>query len=143
MIGNMTEIADVFGIGRSTLDGWIRRGCPGEKINNTWVIDSVKVFSWVVHDGKEELDLVQEKARESIKRQKKLDLEIEEKEGRLIDREKVKEIWGAHIMAAKAKLLSLPTKMTPELLGQDDLLSIKKIIKKHVYEALNELADGH
>ena len=145
MKGNMVEIAEIFGVARSTVDNWIHKGCPGEPPNkgcNQWQMDSAKVFRWLMNEGKPELDLVQEKARESIKRQKKLELEIEEKQRRLIPKEEVEKHWGEMISAARAKLLSLPTKISPGLLNRDSLPEVQAILKKHIYEALNELAQG-
>ena len=43
-------------------------------------------------------------------------------------------------MNIRAKLLSIPTKISPELVGKD-LLTIQAKLKAAVYEALEELAD--
>jgi phage terminase Nu1 subunit (DNA packaging protein) len=48
--------------------------------------------------------------------------------------------WSGHVVAARAKLLALPTKLGPRLIALTDVNTIAEIIKSAVYEALDELA---
>ena len=41
-----TEIAEHFNVSLTTVDAWLRRGCPGEKIGRTWDFDLGEVSDW-------------------------------------------------------------------------------------------------
>lgn len=141
MIVNRTKASDIFGVALTTIDAWLRAGCPGEQVNGKWEIESALMFKWNLLNGEEGLDLTQEKAKESVLRQERLGQEIDEKKDLLVDAEWARERWIIKYSAAKAKLLALPTKMGTAVLGVDNLAQAQSIIKKHIHEALNELAD--
>lgn len=66
--------------------------------------------------------------------------ELAEQRGELHRASVVQKIWSERNVNIRAKLLSIPTKISPELVGQD-LLTIQAKLKAAVYEALEELAD--
>ena len=66
--------------------------------------------------------------------------ELAEQRGELHRASVVQKIWGERNVNIRAKLLSIPTKISPELVGKD-LLTIQAKLKAAVYEALEELAD--
>ena len=49
-------------------------------------------------------------------------------------------VWADNVSNAKTRLLSIPVKIAPELVGQD-LLTMQNKLKDAIYEALKELAD--
>jgi hypothetical protein len=63
-----------------------------------------------------------------------------EMEGRLVDVEYVRKVWENVASAFRSKLLALPNKMSPFVLGAKDLPTAQAIIKQHVYEAIDELS---
>ena len=88
----------------------------------------------------EELDLQQERAKLTKKQTEKTEIQIEELKSVVVDADDVKEEWSKHIMSCRAKLLALPTKMASEVLTIDSLQEAQDVIKRHVTEALEELA---
>ena len=68
------------------------------------------------------------------------EIELAEQRGELHRASVVQKIWSERNVNIRAKLLSIPTKISPELVGQD-LLTIQAKLKAAVYEALEELAD--
>ncbi len=90
----------------------------------------------------DELDLQQERAKLAKKQTEKADLQINEMKGQLVDIELVKNSWAKQIIACRAKLLSLPTKMSSKVLAVDSLEEVQQIIKSHIHEALHELTDN-
>lgn len=68
------------------------------------------------------------------------ELELAEQRGDVIRKSAVSMAWGENVINCKAKLLSIPTKIAPELVGQD-LIIIQQKLKAAIYEALKELAD--
>ena len=54
----------------------------------------------------------------------------------------VAQVWQNHILAAKAKLLSMPAKLGPQLVNNTDAASIAARIREEIYAALIELAES-
>lgn len=93
-------------------------------------------------DG-EVLDLTAERARLAKAQADKTELEVEQLHGRLIPADLVIATWQALIAAARARLLSLPTKTAHVVIAATELPEIEAAIKDQVYEALKELdSDG-
>lgn len=67
-------------------------------------------------------------------------LEFEEKSGKLIDAEKIAEWWTRIISAAKTRVLAVPTKAAPLVLGCKTLAQVKEILEQQLYDALAELS---
>ncbi len=82
MIVNRNDIADIFGVAKTTVDAWVKKGCPVlEKPGRgkTSKYDSAAVHKWLLM-GKEDLDLQEERAKLAVEqtRQKKRENDIEE-----------------------------------------------------------------
>jgi phage terminase Nu1 subunit (DNA packaging protein) len=103
------------------------------------MFDTKVVFNWLVNDS-EELDLNRERAKLAQKQREKTALQVEEMKGELVSAEEVKTTWSGFVANCRAKLLSIPIKAAPDLVGADSLAVIQKILKRHVTEALSELA---
>ena len=69
-------------------------------------------------------------------------LEADEKEGKLVDAEQVKQVWNNHNANCKAKLLSIPAKLALELSGVEEPELIQVRLTEVIDEALVELAEG-
>jgi len=52
----------------------------------------------------------------------------------------VVKVWSDYILACRAKLLSIPTKLAYELAGESDPLAIESILREVIDESLGELA---
>ena len=66
--------------------------------------------------------------------------ELAEQRGDLHRASAVVKVWTDNVMNAKTRLLSIPSKIGPELVGKD-LLEIQAKLKSAIYEALEELAE--
>lgn len=66
--------------------------------------------------------------------------ELAEARGELHRAAAVIRVWAEIVMNAKTRLLSIPTKHAPELLGKD-LQTIKTRLKEAISEALHELSE--
>lgn len=85
-------------------------------------------------------DLEAERARLAKEQADKTAMDNEEKRGRLIDAEKVSVWWVQIVTNAKSKLLALPTKAAPLVLGCKTLAQAKDILEKLIHDALTELS---
>lgn len=115
---------------------------PIRKEGGRLYFDTTVALPMIYKDNrqKEGLDLQQERAKLAKEQRKKTRLQNEEIEGKLINAEEAKEEWTKYILNCRAKLLALPNKITPQVANQSSHSQIHNIIKKNVYDALNELA---
>jgi hypothetical protein len=68
------------------------------------------------------------------------ELELAEQRGEVHRAAAVMRVWADNVMNGKTRLLSIPTKISPELVGKD-LQEIQTKLKTEINEALNELAE--
>ena len=88
-----------------------------------------------------ELDKYEEEALWTRARRQKTELELQIMKGELHRSEDVKRVMNDMLGGFRARLLSLPSKTAPQILGKTEIPAIKEILKESVYEAMNELSD--
>lgn len=86
-------------------------------------------------DGMSEKDLLDRTRR------KKLELEISIIQGELHRADDVRRVTNDMLSAFRQRILSIPTKAAPRLIGITELAVIQDVIRKEVHEGLSELAD--
>lgn len=89
----------------------------------------------------EELDLTREKTLLTRANRQKVELELQIMRGELHRSEDVRCVMNNMLGAFRARVLAIPSKTAPQLLAQTDLAVVQDIIKKEVYEALQELSE--
>ena len=62
-------------------------------------------------------------------------------QGELCKTEDVVKAWESVLHACKAKLLSMPTKVSPVVANETDTATIKQLLEDQIREALDELAN--
>ncbi len=62
--------------------------------------------------------------------------------GELLSAEDAQAAIDAVIAASKAKLLGLPTRLAPSIVGLGDLVTARKVLADGIHEAIDELADA-
>ena len=88
-------------------------------------------------------DIVEESTRLKKFQADKAELEVNQLEGKLIPAELVKDTWSDFVGNAKAKLLNIPNNLAHQILAAEDFNQAEDLIKKSIYEALEELSqDG-
>jgi phage terminase Nu1 subunit (DNA packaging protein) len=88
-------------------------------------------------------DIVEESTRLKKFQADKAELEVNQLEAKLIPAELVRTTWSDFVSNAKAKLLNMPTNLAHQVLGVESFIEAEELIKKSVYEALEELSqDG-
>jgi len=88
-------------------------------------------------------DLIAERTRLAKEQGDKLAIENSIKRGELVYVSDVIQTWSEHIAGAKAKLLSLPSKIAPQLVNQPNANVIAARIRAEVDTALIELAESN
>lgn len=91
-------------------------------------------------DTGETLDPRQERALLDRARRALAEQELERRSGRLLDWQQVYDDTATTIVAARSRLLSLPTALAPVVAGETEPAVIENLIRARVYEALDELS---
>ena len=88
-------------------------------------------------------DLVAERTRLAKEQGDKLAIENSIKRSELVYVSDVVSAWSEHISNARAKLLSLPSKVAPQLVNQPNANVIASKLREDIDTLLYELAEGH
>jgi len=86
-------------------------------------------------------DIVEESTRLKKFQADKAELEVNQLEGKLIPAALVKNTWNDFVANAKAKLLNIPNNLAHQVLSVEDFNQAEDLIKKSIYEALEELSE--
>jgi len=154
-IGNSTratksEVADLFGVTIQTVSNWVRRGCPylkkGDK-HTPWDFDLLEVNEWleryrkapIEKPGQRKGDLEAAQLRLTEAKAAKAEQELEVLEGSLLEREQVVKTWTKVFSSIRARLLALPSRLTPIIFGKT-ASEIQPILEREIHDVLSELS---
>lgn len=74
-------------------------------------------------------------------RREKTELQVKIIRGELHRAEDVERVMNGMLGNFRGKLLSFPTKFAPKVVGKTDLMHVRNVLKKGIYEVMKELAD--
>nr|WP_278429990.1 hypothetical protein [Brevibacillus laterosporus] len=92
-------------------------------------------------DSESDVDYYEEKALHERAKREKAEIEVALLKGHMHKAEDVAAVMNDMVASCRAKLLSLPTKLAPSLLGKDDVSHVRELISKEIREALDELSN--
>ena len=138
VIVNYEEAANFLNLSKSTFFRLIEAGIIPRSDDGNYILGEVVEAYWRNQFDSEGLRAAQTRlvtAQAELK-----EAELAEQRGELHRASVVQKIWSERNINIRAKLLAIPTKISPELVGKD-LLTIQAKLKDAVNEALEELAD--
>ena len=138
VIVNYEEAANFLNLSKSTFFRLIEAGIIPRSDDGNYILGEVVEAYWRNQFDSEGLRAAQTRlvtAQAELK-----EAELAEQRGELHRASVVQKIWSERNINIRAKLLAIPTKISPELVGKD-LLTIQAKLKDSVNEALEELAD--
>ena len=143
---SINQIADLTGMDRTTVSKRLknmeyRDGAKRARLYETRNALPV-LYGLGVADG-ERLDPQQEKARLDKERRLIVELERQQKEGKLVDLDVVRDDWVASVNIAKGRLLALPSRLAPELVTLTDIRKTEDMMRAQLTEVLEELSDSY
>lgn len=92
-------------------------------------------------DEKKELDFDKEHALLERVKRRKAELDLAQRQGRLLEADDVEKLMADMILTCKARLLALPTAVAPKILGKTELPVVVAEIKNAVFAVLEELKE--
>lgn len=138
------EIAQFFGVSSVSIDNWIARGCPVAERTDDGRFKAMNlrdVVRWRYEESETGPSTLEEaRTRLANEQADKAALENAETRGELVRVAAVAESWGRMISAARARLLSLPTKAGPIARAARTDAEAAELVRQEVFEALAELA---
>jgi terminase small subunit / prophage DNA-packing protein len=144
-IVNKQRLSKILGKSERTLTEWQKEGMPIKKAgergqSNTY--DTEKVIDWLLKRASDsEGEMEKAKLRLIMAQAEMEELKVKEKKEELISLEKMKYLWANVLGSFRSRVLSIPTRLTPQIMIHKDPKKIERLIKDALYEALNELAE--
>lgn len=147
------DLARMFGVSLNTIGQWVNKGCPWITKGcpgKQWTFNTAEVVAWreehvaqQVQGDTSQLDIEEARRRKMAAEAAMMELDLAKRRGEVLEVEAVAEVIGDDYANVRAKLLSLPTKLAPILVGIEDPAECLMLIERGVTEALEELtADG-
>lgn len=139
------EISEIFGISTRRVQQLAKDGVFVRVGHGQFDLPaSINSFiEYRLDDTKEEgvLDKSTEEAMWTRARRQKTELELQIMRGDLHRSEDVRRVMNDLLGAFRARILSIPSKFSPQLVGLTEIPPIKEVLKQAVHEALEELSD--
>jgi len=149
---NRSQLAELCGVNLSTVDNWVRDGCPfiSRPVRQgvgRWEFSVAAVFEWRINRERQAVlgDVVTIDENEA--RRRKLaaeaglaELELHMANGAAVAIKDQEKIWVQMVGAARAKLLSLPTKLCRLVAIEVEPAACQALMEDGISEALGELA---
>ena len=148
----LTEVAEILGVGRTTVGGWIKRGCPyiqraDRNTRTPWMFDLSAVIAW--KEQQAVLAAVGESADAEIAgvRLRKMaaeaalaELTLSKQRGDAVSIGHIEQVWTDIVSTFRSKMLVLPQRIAPVIAGENSEKAIIKALQMHIFEALEELS---
>ncbi|MCC7202430.1 MAG: terminase small subunit [Nitrospirae bacterium] len=147
MIVNKKQLSDILGKTEQTLTLWQKEGMPIKDIascrgrKNSY--ETAEVINWLIERerGDDTSSYNAERTRLTRLQADKTSIEIATLTKELIPAEEAERHWGELVAAFRARMLAVPTKVSYQVLGLEDLHAIQRLLEDQVHEALNELKE--
>lgn len=140
-----TDMAAVIGVTARRLDQLAKEGKLHKLPNGCFnLIETVQAWiRWEREKSRGDMPatLAEAKIRLAAAQTEKLELEIGVLTGELHPAASVEAVWSDMIGAFKARIMSIPTKLAPLLVGRRNPNEIQSILKGATNEALQELSE--
>lgn len=144
-------LGEIFGVDRKWIEDLTNRGILEKQGRGTYdLIKNVNLY--VTHlkakgsASEDAKSVVNEKDRQEMllksAKREKAEMELQLLKGQLVSTEDVKQVYGGMVLTFRSKMLSMPTKIAPKLIGQQNLITVQDILSEEIYAALRELSNS-
>lgn len=86
------------------------------------------------------LDPAEERAALDRSRRRAIEMRTAERRGQLIHCDRVAALWAGQVQIARGRLLSLPSRLAPEVVRAGDVVTAERLMREAIREILAELA---
>lgn len=145
-----TELAEFFGVSATTVEHWIRVGCPfiqrGGK-GKAWLFSTADVYDWRLDRMREELagkapaDETELKRRLSTAKTEAAELELAKARGDVAPIEQMTKAWIKAFAEIRANMRNIPSRAVAQLIGETDESRFKTVLLAEIDQALESCAN--
>ena len=146
-IANRGEMAGILGISPTTLDRYVQAGCPFLERGSgrrEYKFNSAEVIRWVLareaSPGRGQTD--DSRRRYTLAAAELKEYQLAEKRGSMISVEDVAPIVADELANVRSRLLAIPDRVAPKIVGMSDPAAIEAALRDEVIAALSELTQG-
>lgn len=149
MVLGKQELATFLGISFPSIGHWVARGCPYVTkggLGKKWEFNTAEVVAWREAQAADKAqgdvsstDIDEARRRKMAAEAAMTELDLQVRRGELVEIETVAEAVGEDYANVRAKLLSMPSKLAPQLAVSDDPLACLALLETGIHEALEEL----
>jgi len=118
-------------------DGTIKREADG-KFDISSAVEAYYRFK-LLTDA--EVDYQKEHAKHEAAKRELAEIELLTVKNTLLYASEVKQMMVSMIVNVRSRLLSLPSRCAPQIIGQRDMSKIVEVLRVEVFQALNELSE--
>lgn len=148
---NRAELAEILGVSLPTITSKVNKGMPyiqrGQR-GKEWLFDTAAVYEWekeqAILNVTGDLSSVTD---DELKRRKLaaettiVELEAGKKRGDLIPKEEIEKNLSDMAIATRTRLLLVPRRCAPRLLGCTDEIAVRRLIEQEQLEALTDVSN--
>ena len=141
---SVSDLAILFGVSQRRIQEFAQLGIIEKTGRGRYNLsDCVQRFVHFLREKRAQypIDLQNERARLTKLQADKADLELMEARGEVIRAEDVASTWADLVIAARSRLLAIPTSLTPAVLAADKQNVVTELLRDAIEDALTELAD--
>lgn len=153
---NRSGLADALAVAPTTVDAWVRRGCPSKKQatgrgsgKSEWQFDLPEVVEWLREEAVQnavgdiaKIDADEARRRKLAAEAALAEYDLAEKRKEMIRVEDAAEIVSKEYLAARSRFLAIPTKLGPMLAAVTTPEEAADLLRGAIEEALSELASA-
>lgn len=144
---SITQLADLTGRTFRTVKDRLKDLEPAWQDGRAVMYDPQKALPLIYDLEKpkegegQKLDLTKERARLASAQADKTEIQVLALRKEMLPAEEVERVWTGMVMNFRAKILVLPSRLATRLAGMKKAIEIQELLKKTMYEALDELSD--
>jgi phage terminase Nu1 subunit (DNA packaging protein) len=149
-MATQSQFAAHVGINQAAVADLVRRGVIESEGRNTIDLDAARL-AYIAHlrslasggsgDPDADLDLSKERARLAKEQADKQEMLNAVMRGELLERGAVDDAVIAAFARVRAKMLSVPSKCAPLVVGVETATEVQETLRRSVHDALQELSD--
>ena len=142
---NQTEIGDIFGVNRATVNAWDKRQCPSTGTGRDKRYNLKQVVEWFIKD-KAPRENQTEKSKlilQKIEAETRLiQLKADELEGVLVNAFDIEQQLKNEFTLIRAKLMNLPSSMAAQVVLMDEPAEIQKALSDEIALILENITNA-
>lgn len=148
---NRAELAEILGVSLPTITSKVNKGMPyiqrGQR-GKEWLFDTAAVYEWekeqaILNVTGDLLSVTDDelKRRKLAAETTIVELEAGKKRGDLIPKEEIEKNLSDMAIATRTRLLLVPRRCAPRLLGCTDEIEVRRLIEQEQLEALTDVSN--